>query len=61
MGLVKGKWWTRLEVKTDADGKAAFRGFLGHYRVTVTTPSGALTQEMELARGDQNVVTVVVK
>ena len=61
MGLVKGKWWTHLEVKTDAEGKAAFRGFLGHYRVTVTTPSGALTQEMELARGDQNVVTVVVK
>jgi GH35 family endo-1,4-beta-xylanase len=36
--LVKGKWWTKTEATTDAQGKAAFRGFLGDYRLTVTMP-----------------------
>jgi len=35
MKLVKGKWWTRAELKTGEDGTAAVRGFLGEYRVTV--------------------------
>lgn len=58
--LVKGEWWTRAEVETDGKGEARFRGFLGRYRVTVTTPSGRLTREMDLARSGANGVRVVV-
>lgn len=36
--LIKGKWWTKTSVETDASGKAAFRGFLGSYRVTINLP-----------------------
>ena len=36
------------------------RGFLGHYRVTVVTPSGTVTKEMELRAGGGNRVRVTV-
>jgi GH35 family endo-1,4-beta-xylanase len=38
--LVKEKWWTRMTLKTDEQGKAAFRGTLGDYRLTVRTANG---------------------
>jgi len=35
MKLVRGEWWTGpLELRTDAAGKVAFRGYLGGYTVT---------------------------
>ena len=40
LSLIKGQWWTRTSVRTDQDGAASFRGFLGDYRVTVNTKSG---------------------
>ena len=48
--LIRGKWWTRADLRTDADGEAGFRAFDGLYRVTATTPSATVTQDMELAR-----------
>jgi hypothetical protein len=36
MKLVKGKWWTKTTLRTDADGAARLRGFLGDYQVKVT-------------------------
>ena len=38
--LIKNQWWTRAELTTDADGRVAFRGFLGEYKVMVRLPSG---------------------
>ena len=35
--LIKGKWWTRLDLSSDHNGKATFRGFLGTYSVTATS------------------------
>lgn len=61
LGLVKGKWWTRTEARTDSDGRARFRGYLGRYQIKVTTPSGTATQQMELRREAENAVTVVVR
>lgn len=46
MKLVKGKWWTRAELKTGEDGAAGLRGFLGDYKVTVRVsgkPAGEKT------------------
>ncbi len=34
MRLVKGRWWTRTEVRVSRKGRAQFRGFYGEYRVT---------------------------
>jgi len=37
MRLVKGEWWTDVKLTTDAQGRAAFRGYLGAYEVTAST------------------------
>jgi GH35 family endo-1,4-beta-xylanase len=59
MKLVKGKWWTRTTVQTDAAGKAQFRGFLGDYRVTVTMPGGPPTaRDFALRKEHENCWTL---
>jgi endo-1,4-beta-xylanase len=35
--LIKTQWWTATKLQADAAGRATFRGFLGHYRVSVAT------------------------
>ena len=43
MGLVKGTWWTAAAaLRTDAAGRATFRGFLGDYAVESGGAKGAL-------------------
>jgi GH35 family endo-1,4-beta-xylanase len=44
--LVKHQWWTRAELTTDAEGRVAFRGFLGDYKLTLRLASG---KEIEAA------------
>jgi hypothetical protein len=60
MELIKGKWWTIAEAETDEAGEARFRGFLGRYRVRVTTSAGATEGEIELRREIESVTEVVV-
>ncbi|MHB1000662.1 MAG: endo-1,4-beta-xylanase [Armatimonadota bacterium] len=52
MSLVKGKWWTKTASVSGADGTYLTRGFLGSYRVTVTTPTGTKTKTFDLKRGN---------
>jgi GH35 family endo-1,4-beta-xylanase len=53
--LVKGKWWTQTTLQTAADGTAGFRGFLGEYRVTVTSEGKkSAVKQFALAPGDKN-------
>lgn len=56
--LIKGRWWTQTEAKTDADGVASFRGFLGHYRITVEAAAGSASGEMDLAQDEANMLHV---
>jgi GH35 family endo-1,4-beta-xylanase len=43
MGMVKKEWWTGpLELKTDAQGRVKFRGFLGDYSVQYAGGSGLM-------------------
>jgi GH35 family endo-1,4-beta-xylanase len=44
--LVHREWMTRLTAKSDAEGKAQFRGFYGQYTVQVT--AGGRSQEFHL-------------
>ncbi|MGD0224530.1 MAG: endo-1,4-beta-xylanase [Terriglobia bacterium] len=43
MKLIKGKWWTRTEVRTSRQGAAQFHGFYGDYRVSVNENGRQLT------------------
>jgi len=43
--LIRERWWTRLEEKTDAAGQVKFRGFKGQYRLTVTGPDGRKVEQ----------------
>ncbi len=38
--LIKDKWWTRYQTKTDSSGTVHFRGFLGDYQVRLRTVDG---------------------
>ncbi len=51
MRLIKGKWWTKDTVRTNARGEARVRGFLGEYRVTASGTAGKRTQQFSLNRG----------
>ena len=60
MKLVKGKWWTKVTLVTDLQGRAFIRAFLGDYKVTITTPSGRTTQVFQIKPG-QDELTVKVE
>jgi len=39
--LIKGRWWSKQEVKTDGNGQADIRLFYGDYQAVVSLPNGA--------------------
>jgi len=49
--LVFEKWWTDETVKTDADGSASVRGFLGDYNITITHAGKTVEKSIELQKG----------
>lgn len=62
LGLVKGKWWTRVAGSSDADGRYAFRGFLGQYRLTVKAEGfRAASLDHTLAKGENTVEIRLVR
>ncbi len=59
--LIKGKWWTRLTVRTSSEGQATFRGFLGDYKIMVEVPGKKpMTTAVRLAKGAENRIHVVL-
>ena len=61
MQLIKGKWWTHADLVSDSLGEASFRGFLGRYRITVETPQGKETQEVDLKPDGKNTINIKVE
>ncbi|MGC9347499.1 MAG: endo-1,4-beta-xylanase [Anaerolineae bacterium] len=55
--LVRDEWMTRLKLQTDADGIVDFRGFYGHYDVTVKSGIHQAIFEADLMPGKQAVWT----
>ncbi len=53
--LVLGKWWTRDDAVTGADGAVTVRGFLGEYRVTAELPGRHAETTVVLPRGGSEV------
>lgn len=56
--LVKERWWTRVEGEADEQGQYRLRGFLGDYQVKVSTSGHTVEKTFQIARGQENTVTV---
>jgi endo-1,4-beta-xylanase len=53
--LIKGRWWTRTEGRTDRQGRFATRGFYGQHRITVDYPGGqSAVREVHWEQGRPN-------
>jgi GH35 family endo-1,4-beta-xylanase len=61
MALVKGRWWTSVDLETGPDGAARFRGFLGDYRIAVSAAGRRAAAEMSLAAGRDNAISLALK
>ncbi|MHB8951891.1 MAG: endo-1,4-beta-xylanase [Pirellulaceae bacterium] len=59
--LIKTQWWTRAQLTTDAEGRVAFRGFLGDYQATVRLASGKeIRTPFVLQKGAEPLTRIVV-
>jgi len=59
MKLIKGKWWTKVSGTADGQGKLAFRGFLGNYKITVSAAGKqAVVQNISIEKDGPNAFTV---
>jgi GH35 family endo-1,4-beta-xylanase len=56
--LIKGKWWTQTDTKTDAAGKANFRGFYGKYEVSAQIGGQNLTSSFQLDKNQKRLLEV---
>ncbi len=57
--LVRNRWRTRTSLVTGRDGRAAFRGFHGRYRLALSRPGGgAATGELSVRAGGPNAWSV---
>ena len=57
--LIRQKWRTKATLQTGPDGTAAFRGFLGEYKVHLTRPAEQPTADkFRLVKGKENRWTV---
>ena len=62
MKLIHEQWTTNLATKSDANGKANFRGFHGTYKVTVKTADGATRSfDCGLHKGQENKWVLAMK
>ena len=59
LDLVKHKWWTRTEDRTDDSGSARFSAFYGRYRVSAELSSNrTASEEFEVQRGQPSQITL---
>lgn len=59
MKLIKGKWWTTADLHTNTEGQCHTRGFLGDYKITITTPNGTKAEAMKVESG-RNIWTITL-
>jgi len=57
--LIRRQWWTQTTVRTDAQGRATFRGFLGDYDIRATPDdSKPANARLKLRKDGANSVTL---
>ena len=59
--LIKDKWWTTASLATDRDGNAAFRGFLGDYKITVVASGKTAVKQLTLDKGEGNRLQITLR
>jgi len=59
--LIQDEWSTRVSGKTGADGKFAFRGFRGTYRIAVEFKGKTVQKDFVLKKDDAREITVVLQ
>ena len=60
MGLIKGKWWTNAEAKTDGSGACSVRAFQGSHIIEVTDARGrSVSRSVELPKGRKSLTVTV--
>jgi len=59
--LIKGKWWTKAQTTTDAEGAARFRGFLGAYEVNAQADGKKLTGTFRLDKTTPDKIDILMK
>jgi GH35 family endo-1,4-beta-xylanase len=57
-GLVKGKWWTKVEAATDSHGNVDFQGFFGQYEVEAKLAGRRLTGGFSLEKDHKATVEI---
>jgi endo-1,4-beta-xylanase len=59
--LIKGKWNTDLDVKSDAEGEVRFRGFYGAYRLSAKHRGKDIHRDFEILKGRSNRIVITVE
>ena len=57
-GLIKGKWWTKVETATGPGGSANLEGFFGQYEIEAKSADRRLTGAFSLEKGQKSPVEV---
>jgi endo-1,4-beta-xylanase len=60
MGLIKGAWWTKAEMTTDAQGLGRVRAFYGDYEVRATAAGRQTTATFHLTRDGDHTLKVTL-
>jgi len=58
--LFEKEWRTNVSVQTDAEGKAAFRGFYGTYDAEITVNGQTCTKQIHLRKGAENCMQITL-
>lgn len=56
--LINEKWKTRLNAKTDIDGKITFKGFYGSYKLTIVDGAQEIVKKIKLSKSGQKTIKI---
>lgn len=60
MGLIKGKWWTNADLRTDGSGTCSVRAFQGLHTIVVKDARGrSVSRAVELPKGRKSLTVTV--
>ena len=58
--LIRKRWTTKTEGKTDADGRFSFTGFHGEYAARISRNGKVIEQSFHVGRQKRNTVNIVL-
>lgn len=58
--LIHEEWRTKASGTTDAEGRFAYRGFLGTYHVEIELPGGRVSRDFHLTKAGPEPMEIVL-